>query len=83
MIEPDELTYAILIKGYGQDIAHPQWGKIKQILQAMEAAGISLTTTTYNTLLEICSVSQVNAAVVQPGSLSLASLALTRPHARS
>jgi len=55
-MEPDEVTYAILIKGYGQDIAHPQWGKIKQILQAMEAAGVAFTTTTYNTLLEICSV---------------------------
>merc|ERR1712025_1304705 len=53
-MEPDEVTYAVLIKGYGQDIANPKWSKIRQILQVMEAAGLDLTTCTYNTLLEIC-----------------------------
>ena len=32
-MEPDEVTYAVLIKGYGQDIANPKWSKIRQILQ--------------------------------------------------
>jgi pentatricopeptide repeat protein len=57
LIEPDEVTYAVLIKGYGQDREQPKWSKIKQILQAMEVAGMPLTTCTYNTLLEVCAAS--------------------------
>ena len=56
-MQPDEVTYSVLIKGYGQDRAHPKWNKIKQILQAMEQTGITLTTCTYNSLLEVCASS--------------------------
>lgn len=53
-MRPDEVTYAVLIKGYGQDLAHPNWTKIRQMLQTMETSGIDLTICTYNALLEIC-----------------------------
>jgi len=54
LMEPDEVTFSVLIKGYGQDVANPKWAKIRQTLQTMETDGIELTTCTYNTLLEIC-----------------------------
>mmetsp|Transcript_14693 Transcript_14693/g.37181 ORF Transcript_14693/g.37181 Transcript_14693/m.37181 type:complete len:245 (-) Transcript_14693:105-839(-) len=50
-LEPDELTYAVLIKGYGHA---GRWSKIRQTLRLMQDAGVDLTTATYNTLLEIC-----------------------------
>ena len=56
-MEPDEVTYSVLIKGYGADVAHPKWTKIRGTLQTMEASGILLTTCTYNTLLEVCATS--------------------------
>lgn len=57
LMQPDEVTYSVLIKGYGQDFRSPKWGKIRQMLQTMEVEGIELTTCTYNSLLEICAAS--------------------------
>ena len=57
LMQPDEVTYSVLIKGYGQDFRSPKWGKIRQMLQTMEVDGIELTTCTYNSLLEICAAS--------------------------
>ena len=57
LMQPDEVTYSVLIKGYGQDFRSPKWGKIRQMLQTMEVDGIELTTCTYNSLLGICAAS--------------------------
>ena len=55
LLFPDEVTFAVMLRGYGgQD--PPRWTAISNAIATMEKDyGISASTLTYNALLEVCS----------------------------
>lgn len=61
-LEPDEVVYCVLIKGYSSRVdisgkvlsGEPQWNKIRGVFRAMEENGVTMTSATFNTLLSVC-----------------------------
>jgi pentatricopeptide repeat protein len=54
LLRPDEVTFAVLLRGYGA-ASPPAWPKIDATLGRMRRAfGITPTATSYNCLLEAC-----------------------------
>ncbi|KAL4859276.1 Pentatricopeptide repeat-containing protein [Chlorella vulgaris] len=58
LLSPDEVVFAVLLRGYGVASEPPQWNEISTTLQQMERKnGIQPSTVTYNALLECCTKS--------------------------
>jgi pentatricopeptide repeat protein len=54
LLQPDEVTFAVLLRGYGA-ATPPLWTKIDATLGRMRRSfGIEPTATSYNALLEVC-----------------------------
>eukprot|EP00466_Bigelowiella_natans_P004924 jgi/Bigna1/81109/fgenesh1_pg.77_\ len=81
-LEPDEVTFKILVDGYGK-IEPPDWGKISRLLNLMELTyEIPPSTMTYNGLLSICArtkdyerayelIDRMDAASIEPDHQTL------------
>jgi pentatricopeptide repeat protein len=55
LLTPDEVTFAVMLRGYGSQ-EPPRWTAISNAIATMEKDfGISASTLTYNALLDICS----------------------------
>ncbi|KAG7669851.1 hypothetical protein Ndes2526B_g06209 [Nannochloris sp. 'desiccata'] len=55
LLSPDEVTFAVMLRGYGSQ-EPPRWTAISNAIATMEKDfGISASTLTYNALLDICS----------------------------
>ena len=55
LLFPDEVTFAVMLRGYGGQ-EPPRWTAISNAIATMEKDyGISASTLTYNALLEVCS----------------------------
>ncbi|KAL4458576.1 hypothetical protein ABPG75_013441 [Micractinium tetrahymenae] len=55
LLDPDEVVFAVLLRGYGTAGERPLWNEISSTLQLMERKhGIAPTTVTFNVLLETC-----------------------------
>jgi pentatricopeptide repeat protein len=52
-LQPDEVSFAVLLRGYGSKTP-PDWVKIDKTLSAMKAKEVDPTATSFNALLEIC-----------------------------
>lgn len=52
-LQPDEVSYAVLLRGYGSKDP-PDWVKIDACLGAMKTKDIEPSAVAYNALLEIC-----------------------------
>jgi pentatricopeptide repeat protein len=55
LLSPDEVTFAVMLRGYGNQ-EPPRWTAISNAIATMEKDfGITASTLTYNALLDICS----------------------------
>lgn len=55
LLAPDEVVFAVMLRGYGAASERPQWNEISSTLQQMEQQhGIQPSIVTYNALLECC-----------------------------
>lgn len=52
-LQPDEISFAVLLRGYGSK-SPPDWTRIDKTLTSMKAKDIEPTATSFNALLEIC-----------------------------
>ncbi|PSC71258.1 Lipoxygenase y domain-containing 1 [Micractinium conductrix] len=83
LLAPDEVVFAVLLRGFGTAGERPQWNEISSLLQTMERKhGIAPTTVTFNALLEACTksndgeraaeiMSRMQLAGVQPDEFTL------------
>ncbi|KAF6259298.1 hypothetical protein COO60DRAFT_1514203 [Scenedesmus sp. NREL 46B-D3] len=56
-LQPDEITFAVMLRGYGSQ-SPPDWQKIDSVLTQMKMSyGLEPSAKSYNALLEICSKS--------------------------
>jgi pentatricopeptide repeat protein len=57
-VEPDDIVFAILIRGYGQASNPPDWTSVARLLSRMQAEfDVKMTINVYNALLELCAAS--------------------------
>jgi pentatricopeptide repeat protein len=82
LLSPDEVTFAVMLRGYGSQ-EPPRWTAISNAIATMEKDfGITASTLTYNALLDICSktnditrgseiITRMVAAGVEPDDFTL------------
>jgi len=82
LLSPDEVTFAVMLRGYGNQ-EPPRWTAISNAIATMEKDfGITASTLTYNALLDICSktnditrgseiITRMVAAGVEPDDFTL------------
>ena len=54
-VQPDDIVFAVLIRGLGKQASLPDWTAIARVLSRMQDPfDVQMSTTVYNALLEIC-----------------------------
>ncbi|KAF8072794.1 hypothetical protein HT031_000454 [Scenedesmus sp. PABB004] len=54
-LQPDEVTFAVMLRGYGGQ-SPPDWARLDAVLSQMKVTyGLDPTSTSYNALLDVCS----------------------------
>lgn len=57
-MEPDDVVFAVIIRGHGQVSNPPDWTEIARLLSRMQAEfDVPITVNVYNALLELCTLS--------------------------
>jgi pentatricopeptide repeat protein len=82
LLTPDEVTFSVMLRGYGQQ-APPRWTAISATLSSMEEAyAVRPTLVTFNALLDVCArtndearaaeiIDRMEAAGVQPDDFTV------------
>lgn len=54
-VQPDDVVFAVLVRGLGRQSNPPDWTAIARVLSRMQDPfDVQMTTTVYNALLEVC-----------------------------
>lgn len=57
-VEPDDVVFAVLIRGYGLSSNPPDWTAVARLLSRMQTEfDVQMTINVYNALLELCASS--------------------------